>query len=211
MSRLVLALASANPGKLREIRSLLSGLAIEVNSAAELGRVVFPEEGAEYVPNAIAKARAAAEQLGCCAVADDSGLEVEGLDWAPGALSARYGGPGLDDAGRVEHLLSELARRPEASRRARFVCVASFVSFEGEVHTERGECPGRILLEPRGVGGFGYDPVFEPDGHPCSMAELSPEQKQAISHRGQALARLRPAIEACVSSGAMDSDRKHGG
>ena len=199
MSRLVLALASGNPGKLREIQSLLSGLAIEVRSAADLGGVDFPEEGDQYVPNAIAKAQAAAEQLGCCAVADDSGLEVEGLDWAPGALSARYGGPGLDDRGRLEHLLAELATRPDASRRARFVCVASFVSSEGEVQTERGECPGRILLEPRGEGGFGYDPVFEPDGFSCSMAELSSDEKHAISHRGRALARLRPAIEAFVS------------
>lgn len=204
MTRFVLALASGNSGKLRELRDLLSDLPVEVDTAGELGTVDYPEEGAEYVPNSIAKARAAAEQLGCSAVADDSGLEVDGLDGAPGALSARYGGPGLDDRGRVQHLLSELARRPSASRRARFVCVASFVSLDGQVHTERGECPGRILLEPRGEGGFGYDPVFEPDGYSCSMAELSPAQKQAISHRGRALALLRPAIEAGLARAQAD-------
>ncbi len=204
LSRAVLALASSNPGKLREIRSLLSGLALEVTSVAQLGGVVFPEEGAEYAPNAIAKARAAAMQLGCWAVADDSGLEVEGLDGAPGALSARYGGPGLDDGGRVDHLLAELALRPEASRHARFVCVAALASPQGEVHTERGECPGRILSAPRGGAGFGYDPVFEPKGYTGSMAELSSEQKEAISHRGRALGRLRPAIEVVASGPGTD-------
>ena len=102
----------------------------------------------------------------------------------------------------MNHLLSELARRPSASRQARFVCVASFVSFDGQVYTEHGECPGRILLEPKGEGGFGYDPVFEPEGYTCSMAELRPAEKQAISHRGRALARLRSAIEAGLERGA---------
>ena len=97
VSRFVLALASGNSGKLRELRALLSDLPIEVDAADALGGVVYPEEGAEYVPNSIAKAQAAATQLGCSAVADDSGLEVDGLDGGPGALSARYGGPGLDD------------------------------------------------------------------------------------------------------------------
>ena len=195
LNRVVLALASSNLGKLREFQALLSGLSLKVTSVEQLGGVVFPEEGTEYAPNAIAKARAAAMQLDCWAVADDSGLEVEGLDGAPGALSARYGGPDLDDGGRVDHLLAELALRPEASRRARFVCVAALASPQGEVHTERGECSGRILPAPRGGGGFGYDPVFEPKGYTGSMAELSSEQKEAISHRGRALRRLRPAIE----------------
>ena len=201
VSRLVLALASGNAGKLRELRDLLSDLPIEVDAAGALGSVVYPEEGAEYVPNSIAKAQAAAAQLGCSAVADDSGLEVDGLDGGPGPLSARYGGPGLDDQGRVDHLLSELARRPSASRQARFVCVASFVSLDGQVYTERGECPGRILLEPKGEGGFGYDPVFEPEGYSRSMAQLQPDEKQAISHRGRALALLRSAIEAGLGLG----------
>ena len=204
LSRVLLALASSNSGKLREIESLLSGLPMEVTSAAQLGGVDFPEEGAEYAPNAIAKAGAAAEQLGFWALADDSGLEVDGLGGAPGPLSARYGGPGLDDRGRVNHLLAELALRPQASRDARFVCVAALVSPRGKIYTERGECPGRILPAPQGLGGFGYDPVFEPEGYSCSMAELSSAQKDAISHRGRALGQLRAAIAGVASGSGTD-------
>lgn len=194
MSRNRLVLASSNAGKRRELKALLADVSIEVVSLDEAGPVQFPEEGEEYLANAVEKARAAANQLGCWAIADDSGLEVEGLGGAPGPLSARYGGPGLDDAARAAYLLEALALRSNASRKARFVCVAALVSPEGQVKSARGECRGRILVAPKGIHGFGYDPIFEPDGFSVSMAELSSSEKDLLSHRGVALAALRPEI-----------------
>lgn len=179
--------ATHNSGKLREIQAILGELPSAVRGLAGLPAVQFPEEGGDYEPNAVAKARAAAEQLDEWAVADDSGLEVEGLGGAPGPLSARYGGPGLDDADRLRHLLAELAARPGASRRARFVCWAALAGPDGTLRVASGECPGTILEAPRGSDGFGYDPVFRPDGFEQSMAELPAATKNAISHRARAL------------------------
>ena len=193
--------ATQNEGKVREFRELLAGWAVPLASLAGFPPVRFPEEGGDYRENAAAKACAAAEQLGEWAIADDSGLEVEALDGGPGPYSARYGGPGLDSSGRVEHLLAELAERPSAraptGRRARFVCWAALAAPDGRVELGFGECPGTILEAPRGEGGFGYDPVFLPQGFQVSMAELAAETKNEISHRGRALrallgARLRP-------------------
>jgi len=196
LSSVRLLVATGNPGKLREIQALLTGLPLEVASLADVATVEFPPEGAEYAQNAIVKARVAAGQLGQWALADDSGLEVDGLDGAPGAFSARYGGERLDDADRAAHLIAQLGARPGAQRSARFVCVVALVSASGEVHTARGECPGTILPAPRGAGGFGYDPIFRPDGFEFSLAELPPGVKDRISHRGLALAQLRPLLEA---------------
>jgi len=156
----------------------------------DLPPVDFPEEGTDYRANAIAKARAVTEQLDEVALADDSGLEVEGLDGAPGPLSARFGGGGLDDAGRVAHLLSELSTRPSPSRRARFVCHVALVTPGGAVQTAFGECGGRIVEAPRGAGGFGYDSVFQPHGFRETMAELAAEEKNSLSHRARALRAL---------------------
>lgn len=180
--------ASANPGKLREIRAILAGRSVDWSGLDEHPPVSFPDEGAEYEPNALAKARAVAEQLGLWAVADDSGLEVAALGGAPGPLSARYGGPGLDDAGRVARLLEAIAG--SAERSARFVCIAAAAAPDGRVWSVRGECAGRILESARGEGGFGYDPVFEPEGHAVSMAELSAVEKNRISHRARAFRAL---------------------
>ncbi len=185
-----LVVATSNAGKAREIREILSGTGIGVEDLSGHPPVSFPEEGGDYRANALAKARAAALQLGEWALADDSGLEVEGLGGAPGPYSARYGGAGLDDRGRVEHLLDELAARPGASRQARFVCWASLVGPDGEARSGFGECPGRILAQPCGQGGFGYDPVFQPDGYEQSMAELPEDTKNRISHRARALQEL---------------------
>lgn len=193
-----LVVASGNAGKVREIVALLADLPVEVRSLSGLPPVAFPEEGLDYAANAIAKARAVAEQLGEVALADDSGLEVEALDGRPGPLSARYGGPGLDDAARVARLLEELGDRPAAERRARFVCHAACATPDGRVEDAEGVCPGRILEAPRGEGGFGYDPVFLPDGHAVSMAELPAAVKDAISHRGRAIRRLLPALRALL-------------
>jgi XTP/dITP diphosphohydrolase len=187
-------LATSNPGKLLEVRGLLGDLPILLRSAEAFPDVLLPEEGDDYRANAVAKARTAARDTGRLALADDSGLEVEALGGGPGPRSARYGGPGLDDRGRIAVLLEALANVPAERRRARFVCVAALATPEGEVVTARGECAGRILDAPRGRGGFGYDPVFEPEGRGRSMAELPPGVKNRISHRARAFRALADAI-----------------
>jgi XTP/dITP diphosphohydrolase len=194
--------ATSNAGKVKEFATLLEPLGFTLRALTGLAPVDFPEEGDEYAANAIAKARAVSEGLGRAALADDSGLEVDALGGAPGPLSARYGGPGLDDEGRVRHLLGALVDVPAERRGARFVCVAAAAVPGGPVLVWRGECPGRILSDPRqGEGGFGYDPVFVPEGHERSMAELGAAQKDEISHRGRAfrgLARLLLADDAPI-------------
>ena len=192
--------ATGNPGKLREFRTLLGDLALEVSSLEGQPRVDFPEEGTDYAVNAIEKARAVAEQLGQWALADDSGLEVSALNGAPGPLSARFGGPDLDDAGRVARLLEALDEVPASDRSACFVCVAALVGPSGERTVARGECSGRILAGVRGAGGFGYDPIFQPDGYEESMAELAGAVKDRISHRGRAFAALRSTLVEALSS-----------
>jgi XTP/dITP diphosphohydrolase len=189
-----LLIATGNRGKLRELEALLGpGYALE--SLAAHPEVELPAEGSDYAANAAAKARSAARASGLPALADDSGIEVEGLGGAPGPLSARYGGEALDDAGRVQLLLRELAARgPGASRRARFVCCAALALPSGDLQVERGECAGEILAAPRGVRGFGYDPIFSPDGGARSMAELPEAEKNRISHRARAVAALAPAL-----------------
>lgn len=189
-----LVVATGNAGKLVEIRAILGDLALRLRSLAEFPDVWMPEEGDDYAANAVAKARHVAAATGRAALADDSGLEVAGLDGGPGPHSARYGGPGLDDAGRVARLLAELAGRDGDARTARFVCVAALATPDGAVEVARGECAGWILAAPRGAAGFGYDPVFRADGERASMAELAADAKNRISHRARALRALRPAL-----------------
>lgn len=189
-ARAPFVIASSNPGKLVEIRAILASSSIELCGLDEFPDVTLPEEGDDYERNAAQKAETVARVLGRHALADDSGLEVVGLGGGPGPLSARYGGPALDDAGRVEHLLSQLAGRRGEQRDARFVCVASLASPQGELFTARGECEGRILESPRGEGGFGYDPIFEVAASGRSMAELPAAEKNRISHRARAFVRL---------------------
>lgn len=186
-----IVVASQNPGKAREIGRILTGF--EVLSLSEFPAVDFPEEGGDYFENARVKALTAARVVGLCCVADDSGLEVEALDGAPGAYSARYGGPGLDDRGRYEALLGDLAD-VAAPRIARFFCVAACAWPDGRTALAEGECPGVILQSPRGEGGFGYDPIFSPVGYDCAMAELSREEKDALSHRGRAFRALEASL-----------------
>jgi XTP/dITP diphosphohydrolase len=194
MSGPAVAAATANRGKLRELAALLSGLGLEVRGLDALPPVDFPDESDDYETNAVAKARAAAEASGLPAVGDDSGLEVDALGGAPGSRSARYGGPDLDDAGRVAHLLEALAHVEPGRRGARFVCVAALVTPAGAVEVARGEWPGRILGAARGVGGFGYDPVFWVDELGAAAAELPAALKNRVSHRARALAGLREAL-----------------
>ncbi|MDJ0868292.1 MAG: RdgB/HAM1 family non-canonical purine NTP pyrophosphatase [Myxococcota bacterium] len=191
-------LASGNPGKLREVRAILAALPIRLVGLEACPGVVMPEEGDDYEANAVAKARTAAQTSGRVALGDDSGLEVDALGGAPGPRSARYGGPGLDDAGRTARLLAELEGVPTAQRGARFVCVAALAAPDGRVAVARGECVGRIAEAPSGAGGFGYDPVFQIEAHGCTMAELPAAAKHAISHRGHAFRALADELLAVL-------------
>jgi XTP/dITP diphosphohydrolase len=197
-----LVVATGNAGKLREIRAILADLPVSWASLADFPDVELPDEGDDYAPNAIAKAVAAAQQTGCVAVADDSGLEVAGLGGRPGPHSARYGGPALDDRGRVAHLLAEMAGLEGDARRARFVCHAALATPDGASEVALGVCEGRIALAPEGEGGFGYDPVFFCDEREQVIAKLPEADKNALSHRGRALAALRPALERALAGSA---------
>jgi XTP/dITP diphosphohydrolase len=182
-----LLLATANPGKLREFRRLLDGCGFELIDPSQAGLVLDVEEDGEtYEENASLKAVAFAESARCLALADDSGLEVDALGGQPGLHSARYGGPGLDDAQRCQRLLDELRGVAPDQRTARYRAVVAVATPEGEVRLFEGVQEGRIARTRRGDLGFGYDPVFETaDGR--TAAELSATEKDAISHRGQAL------------------------
>ena len=199
MGRPRLLLASANRGKLRELRTILAGLPVELVGLAEAGLGEPPEveeTGDTFLENALLKARAYAAWSGLAAVADDSGLEVDALGGAPGVRSARYAGPGADDRANLDKLLAALAGVPPARRTARFRCAAVLVDpTMGEWHAEAA-WEGRLLEAPRGGGGFGYDPVFLPDGWDRTSAEVDQATKDAASHRGRAFRALRPAIEA---------------
>lgn len=178
-------LASNNKGKLKEMKAILADFGAEVVSQSEAGSPLEAEEtGTTFEENALIKARAACKALSEPAIADDSGLAVETLNGAPGVYSARYGGCTTDEE-RVELLLKNLGGAE--NRRAKFVSCIACVFPNGDVITARGECEGEITAQPRGNGGFGYDPVFEIPGTGKTMAELLPEEKNAISHRGKAL------------------------
>ena len=189
-----LVLASQNPKKLKEMNEILSGLGIEVCSQADAGvNVEVEETGTTFEENSLLKARAVMEASGLPAIADDSGLCVDALNGAPGVYSARYGGEGLDDAGRYRLLLSSMpAGQPRA---ARFVSVITCCFPNGDVLTARGECPGTIAFAAMGEGGFGYDPVFFLPKLKKTFAQLSPEEKNAISHRGKALEAFQAKLE----------------
>lgn len=184
MTRLLLA--TNNPGKVREMRRLLAGEPFEVVTPADLGIALeVVEDGEGYAENATLKARAFAEAGHCLALADDSGIEVEALG-GPGPLSARYGGPGLDDAGRTALMLRELQDVPDSKRGARYRAVVVIAWPEGRVERFEGAWEGSIGRHLRGENGFGYDPIFRTtDGR--SAAELTAGEKDAVSHRGQAV------------------------
>jgi XTP/dITP diphosphohydrolase len=187
-SRLVLA--SHNPGKVREISALLAPLGVAVESAGALG-LPEPEETEDtFVGNAALKARAAALASGHFALADDSGLEVSALGGAPGVVSARWAGPDKDFSVAMARVERELAAISGADDAARFVCVLALATPEGEVSTFEGELRGRVSFPPRGANGFGYDPIFVPDGYDLTCGELAPEEKHRISHRAMAFQKL---------------------
>jgi XTP/dITP diphosphohydrolase len=189
-------LASNNPGKVREIRQLLAPHRVQILPQADFGIPDAEETGLSFVENAILKARNAARHSGLPAIADDSGIEVDALNGAPGIYSARYAGAGASDAANLRKLLDSLAGTAEADRTARFQCLMVYMR-----HAEdptplicQGTWEGSILLEPRGDNGFGYDPVFGVPTHGCSAAELDAPTKNRLSHRGQALRLLLEAL-----------------
>lgn len=184
-NRPTIVLASSNKGKLAELRSLLGQL-VEVTSAADLDATLPEETGTTFEENAVLKARAVSEQAGLIAIADDSGLEVDALGGAPGVYSARYAGEPSDDERNRKKLLHEMASVDDSDRTARFQCAIAIAWSPHDIETAMGTCEGRISRKERGSGGFGYDSLFElPDGR--TMAELEPEEKNAISHRGHAM------------------------
>ncbi len=193
-----LLLATRNAGKLAELQRLLAGAVpgVEVVGLDEAGDVVpeTVETGATFAENALLKARDAARATGLPAVADDSGLAVDALNGMPGVLSARWCGRHGDDDANTALLLGQLADVPDERRGAGFVCAAALVTPDGREHVLERQWRGRVIREKRGTNGFGYDPVFVPDGLAVTSAELDPAEKDARSHRGQAFAALVPLL-----------------
>jgi XTP/dITP diphosphohydrolase len=187
-----IVLASNNPGKVREIGQLLADAGMQVLPQRDFDIDEADETGLTFVENAILKARHAAAGSALPAIADDSGIEVDALDGAPGIYSARYAGPGADDEANNAKLLAALADVPDAARSARYQCVMVYLRHARDPTPVIciGTWEGRILREPRGSNGFGYDPLFFVPTHECTAAELDPATKNALSHRGQALRAL---------------------
>jgi len=191
-----LLLATNNAGKAAELRALLEGCGWELVTPSELGiELDVDEVGQSYAENATLKATAFAQASGLTALADDSGLEVDALDGRPGPRSARYAGADRTDAERVAALLGELAGVPDERRTARFRAVIAIATPEGSVETVEGAVEGRIGHKPRGENGFGYDPVFVLPERGLTTAELPPEEKHAVSHRGVAARKAREMLE----------------
>jgi XTP/dITP diphosphohydrolase len=190
-------LASSNPGKLRELAALLAPLSLTLIPQGALGIAAVPEIGATFLANALLKARHAAQCAQLPALADDSGLEVEALGGRPGVRSARFAGEGASDGDNLRHLLAELRDVPQPRRQARYQCVIVLVRSADEAQPliARGSWQGHIATAPRGGGGFGYDPVFVPAGERRSAAELDCAEKNALSHRAQALRALVAMLE----------------
>jgi XTP/dITP diphosphohydrolase len=193
-----LLLASRNAGKLAELARIVA--AAELTSLQVVGLADVPEypeapeTGATFAENALAKARDAVEATGLAAVADDSGLAVDALNGMPGVLSARWSGGHGEDVRNLQLLLGQLGDVPDERRGAQFVCAAALAAPDGTEIVVHGEWAGRIIREPRGTGGFGYDPIFVPEGEERTSAELSPDEKDAASHRGKAFRALLPRL-----------------
>lgn len=191
-----LLIATNNAGKVTEFRKLLDGSGWTLVTPQEVGiQLDLDETGQTYLENATMKAVAFAKASGLTALADDSGLEVDALDGRPGILSARYAGPDLTDVERAGELLKELAGVPDEERTARFRCVIAIARNEDNVRSVEGTVEGRIAREPRGENGFGYDPVFLLPDRGLTAAELTADEKHAVSHRGVATRKARILLE----------------
>lgn len=187
-----IVLATHNAGKTAELRRILGDLDVQLLDAGDVELPDVEETGATFTDNALLKARAGAAACGLPCVADDSGLVVDALDGAPGVRSARYAGVHGDDEANLRLVLEHMDG--VAERAARFVCVAALAAPDGREWTAEGVLEGQLTREPRGAGGFGYDPIFQPLDDARTTAELPPEDKDAISHRGRAFRALRAAI-----------------
>lgn len=204
---LTLALATRNPGKVRELRALLAGLAVELRTLEEFPQVPpLPETGETFAANATSKALTVARLTGHVALADDSGLEIDALGGAPGVASATFLGPRATDVDRNRWVLQRLRGLPDSRRTARYRAVVAVASPDGVVRTFEGTCEGRIARDPRGIEGFGYDPIFFVPAYRRTMAELTPELKNRISHRAAALAAAR-AYLVTLAGGASQADQ----
>lgn len=196
-----LLLATNNQGKVREYKSLLREIPFKIVTPSELGITTEVDEtGASFEENAGLKATALAGESGLLTLADDSGLEVDALGGEPGTLSARYAGEGASDIDRLNYLLSRLKDVPGDRRSARFRCVIAIAAPDGKVQTCSGECRGLITTEPRGYNGFGYDPIFYLPELDKTMAELTPEEKNRISHRARAAEKARELLKNIYTS-----------
>jgi XTP/dITP diphosphohydrolase len=196
-----LVLATANQHKLAELTRILEAgrVGVELAGLGEFpGAPEVAETGATFDENALLKARAIAEFTGLPAVADDSGLCVDALDGMPGVLSARWAGRHGDDEANLRLVLAQLSDLPDERRGAHFTCAAALVLPSGKEHVSEGTVYGRLIRQPRGTNGFGYDPIFVPDGSELTTAEMSSAAKDAISHRGKALRALAPVIAAML-------------
>ena len=191
-----IVLASNNAHKLEELRAILSQLGLEVVSQKEMGITIEPDEnGITFEENSYIKAKAIQDVCGLATIADDSGLMVDALDGGPGILSARFGGDACKtDRDRLEYLLEQMRAVKEGKRGAKFVSVITMLYPDGRKLVARGECPGTILYQAQGNNGFGYDPVFYVPECGCTFAQLTAEEKNAISHRARALAVLRDLL-----------------
>ena len=195
MSQRILIIASANIGKLREVRALLEGMDVQVLPAPAEALAGVEETGKTFAENALIKARAVAERTGHISLADDSGLEVDALHGAPGVYSSRFAG---NDEARNRKLLSLLKGVPDEKRTARFRCAVAVVTPDGVSEIHEGTCEGLIARGPRGSNGFGYDPVFLVPDLGRTFAEISSEEKNALSHRGKALRAAREALQGLI-------------
>lgn len=189
-------LATKNPGKVRELARILSpyGLALE-GATYDPG----PETGASFADNALAKAREGVQHTGLPTIADDSGLTVDALNGMPGIFSARWAGKHGDDLANLDLLLAQVEDVPDDRRGAAFVCAAAYALPDGRSEVVIGQMRGALVRAPRGTNGFGYDPVFVPDGYAVTSAELDPDEKDAISHRGKAFRALAPLLAAALA------------
>jgi XTP/dITP diphosphohydrolase len=202
VSRVVLA--TRNSHKVGELQEILGTLGLDVELLALPAKAPdVVEDGLTFAENALKKARAAAAATAMPAIADDSGLCVDAMNGMPGVFSARWAGAERSDAANLRLVLAQVADVPDEHRGAAFVCAAALVLPTGEERVVEGRVDGRLVREPRGTGGFGYDPAFVPAGHERTTAEMPPEEKNAISHRGNAFRALAPAIRDLVTGAAQ--------
>lgn len=191
-----IVLATGNKGKVSEMTDLLQDFGLTVLAQSEFGILDAEETGTTFIENAIIKARHAAKETGLAAIADDSGLEVDYLDGAPGVYSARYAGENKGDSANIQKLLNEMENAPDDKRQARFHCVLVYMRHANDPTPIvcHGVFEGSITRQASGNNGFGYDPVFYVNEHNCTAAQLEPHLKKQISHRGQALKQLFAAL-----------------